>query len=198
MPKSKGKEKTELNPTFINNTSKRACLGGLPGSFKLPSDLVKKLKIPHFVSELEARSWKCEEKLVGKYFERTARAGDTPEQVLSVLIRVMKSISKAPQIRPNLSGYCAAVASQLTTEDSKKRFKKHYKKQKNEMEIKENEEEASMEAKIVSRILTTLETKNHKVELRKKLDDIFQEESNDDEEVMFNRKKDTCCDILST
>lgn len=48
------------------------------------------------------------------------------------------------------------------------------------MEIKENEEEASMEAKVASRILTTLETKSHKIDLRKKLDCMFE-----DEEVLF-------------
>jgi hypothetical protein len=196
MPKSKRKEKKELKTIFISNLSKRARLGRLSGSFKLPSDLVMKLKIPHFVSELEARSWKCEEKLAEKYFEGTGRVGDTPEQILAVLIRVMKSISKAPQIKPSLAAYCAAVASQLTTDDSKKRFEKYYKKEKNKMEIKENEEEASMVAKVASRILTTLETNNHKIELRKKLDRIFEEGSSKDEEVMFNQKKDECCDII--
>ncbi|CAO3668536.1 unnamed protein product [Rhizopus stolonifer] len=50
------------------------------------------------------------------------------------------------------------------------------------MEIKENEEEASMEAKVASRILTTLETNNHKIELRKKLDYMFEKGSSKDEE----------------
>jgi hypothetical protein len=63
---------------------------------------------------------------------------------------------------------------------ARKRFEKCYKKQKKEMEIKENEEEASMEAKVASRILTTLETKSHKIDLRKKLDCMFE-----DEEVLF-------------
>jgi hypothetical protein len=118
MPKFKGKEKEHFKPIC----TKRARLGRLPGSFKLPLDLVKKLKIPYVISELEARSWKCEEKLAEKYFQGAGRIGDLPEQVLAVIIRIMKSISKVPHIKPNLAEYCAAVASQLTTNDSKKKI----------------------------------------------------------------------------
>ncbi|KAI7865267.1 hypothetical protein BDF14DRAFT_1827104, partial [Spinellus fusiger] len=196
MPKSKGKRMETSKPTLTTNRSNRACLESLPGSFKLPSDLIKIYNISHFISELEARSWKSEEKLAKKYFERTTRVKDTPEQVLAVLIRTMKSISKAPQVKRSLAAYCEAVASQLTTENNREIFKKNYNKEKDEMKIKNHEDKVSIEAKIASRILTTIETRSYKVKLRKRLDSLFEEGNGGNKEVMLNQKKDRCDDII--
>lgn len=176
MSKDKGKGKA------IFTTSKRACLGRLPGSFKLPSDIVKTLKIPLFVSTLEARNWKNEEKVVQKYFDVTTNIIPV-EQILGAFTLAMTLISESSLTKPMLSEYCTAVVSQFRTTESKKRFAKQYKKEIKQLEIKENEEEASMEAKVASRILTTLQTKYHQIELRERLNSM-------DKEVTFNQKKD--------
>ncbi|KAG1228572.1 hypothetical protein G6F68_007371 [Rhizopus microsporus] len=64
-----------------SSSIKRASLDALPGSFVLSPILVKKLKIPSFIANLQARSWKNDKSLVESYFKHKTRIYDKPEQV---------------------------------------------------------------------------------------------------------------------
>ncbi|CAO3672021.1 hypothetical protein CU097_014756 [Rhizopus azygosporus] len=142
-----------------SSSIKRASLDALPGSFVLSPILVKKLKIPSFIANLQARSWKNDKSFV---------------ESLAVLIGAMNNIANSPEADNKLIVYCAAMIQQFSTD--------------NKVEIKENKEEADMEVKLTSRMLTTIETKPHINNVRQKLDTLFKQGSNntyEDESVAF-------------
>lgn len=163
-------------------SSKRACLANLPGNTNISDELAQKLCIPGFISNLEVRNWKQEASLVKSYFKYTAAPEDQTNQMMTVLNGALHKIIKAKDADIKLKNYSAALIEQFRSSDSKTRFTKEYTKAYTNFEVEEQEEQAEAQARVTSRILTTFQAKTHKNKMKERLNDLFNE-SSDDEQV---------------
>lgn len=169
----------------VNNkgkSNKRACLANLPGSTVISSELAQRLCIPCFISSLEVRNWKGEASLVKSYFKYTVAPEDQPNHMMVVLNGALHKITKAKDADTKLKNYSADLIKQFESSASKSKFKKEYKKAYTNFEVEEQEEQAEAQARVTSRILTTFQAKSHKDKMKKRLDNLFNE-SSDDEQV---------------
>ncbi|KAL9540792.1 hypothetical protein MBANPS3_009487 [Mucor bainieri] len=131
----------------------------------------------------QAREWKKETSLVHSYINNAFRPETSPNRMMAVLIGTFRKIVEHKDLDSKLKDYCAALIQQFKSEESKERFRKEYRKLYNEHQISELEEEADSEARITSRIITTVESRAHRENMQKRLDQWFNEdERNTDDE----------------
>jgi hypothetical protein len=160
-------------------SSKRACLANLPGNTIISSELAQNLCIPGFISSLKVLDWKQEASLVKSYFKYTVVPEDQPNQMMTVLNGALHKIIKAKDADIKLKNYSAALVRQFESSNSRNRFTKEYTKAYINFEVEEQEKQAEAQARVTSRILTTFQAKTHKDKMKKRLDDLFNEDSDD-------------------
>ncbi|KAI8087783.1 uncharacterized protein B0P05DRAFT_374210 [Gilbertella persicaria] len=176
MTTNKRKQK-EITLQSAPISSKRACLGNLPGNTVLTKDLARKLKAPDFIATLEVREWKQEVSLARSYFQHTDMPESTSKQLMTVLNGTLHRIINNKDADAKLKNYSTALIRQFKTEKSKQKLNMEYRKLLNDYRLGELEEKAQTEARFTSRILTTVEAKAHRKNMQRRLDQLF----NDDE-----------------